>query len=265
MIPFSALGFLVTHQLILSNLALAASPPSAQPGVPPVVGGGVLDLIASSGLVVQLVLIFLLSASVFCWAIIIGKGQALRRAGSDDQLFLNFFWKSKSLEEIFSKSDDFGHSPIAGVFKSGFKELQKLPLADRASGADGPMDPLVNVQRSLLRAASTAMGQMEKHLAWLATTASAAPFVGLFGTVWGIMNSFRNIGATGSANLAVVAPGISEALIATAVGLATAIPAVIAYNAYVNRIKKMAVDMECFSQDFLNIIQRGLLAGIKKK
>src|SRR5690606_16030692 len=104
----------------------------------------------------------------------------------------------------------------------------------------------------------------EKHLSWLATTASAAPFVGLFGTVWGIMSSFMSIGATGAANLAVVAPGIAEALIATAAGLAAAIPAVVAYNHFVNQIKRVVVDMDCFTQDFLNMIQRSLMAGRKK-
>ncbi|MGE0614650.1 MAG: MotA/TolQ/ExbB proton channel family protein, partial [Bacteriovoracia bacterium] len=150
--------------------------------------------------------------------------------------------------------------PVAKVFRSGYKELQKLSLTERNGGTFQEVD---NVNRALVRASMHEMSNMEKYLSWLATTASASPFVGLFGTVWGIMNSFQRIGTAETVNLAVVAPGISEALIATAVGLAAAIPAVIAYNHFVNHVKKIGVDVDNFSNDFLNIIQRGLMAGGK--
>ena len=117
-----------------------------------------------------------------------------------------------------------------------------------------------NVHRALLRASNTEIAALERQVGWLATTASAAPFIGLFGTVWGIMNSFQNIGATGAANLAVVAPGISEALITTATGIGAAIPAVIAYNHFAGQIKRLATDMDCFAHDFLNIVQRSVSA-----
>lgn len=221
----------------------------------------ILQLLWQAGWVVKLVLLALTGASVMCWAIILVKGRTLRQAQRSEASFLQVFWASKSLEEIFSKSDQFPHAPSAQVFKSGFKELQKLSSTDRTPG--GAME-VGNVQRALHRTHASVIAGLEKRLGWLATTASAAPFVGLFGTVWGIMTSFQMIGATGAASLAVVAPGISEALIATAVGLAAAIPAVIAYNHFVQKIRRVAVDLDGFCQDFLNIVQRGLLAGGRK-
>jgi biopolymer transport protein TolQ len=223
------------------------------PNAPQVAPMGLLDLISHAGPLAMFVLLLLLVASVLCWALIFMKLRQLRSAGKENSQFLNVFWHGKSIEEIFGKADKYGRSPVAAVFKSGVKELKKV------SGADGRgLDQLgiENVSRSLNRATASEVATMEKHLGWLATTASAAPFVGLFGTVWGIMNSFQSIGATGAANLAVVAPGISEALIATAAGIGAAIPAVVGYNYFVNQIRRFAVDMECFSQDFLNIVQR---------
>lgn len=223
---------------------------------------GVLDLINQAGWVVKGVLLMLLFSSLVCWAIIFMKQRLLRLADHQNTKFLKTFWQSKSLDEIFSKLDGYALSPVALVFKSGFKELQKLSLGDRPQTSGG--HEIDNVHRALARASQAQVARLEKHVSWLATTASAAPFVGLFGTVWGIMNSFRKIGATGAANLSVVAPGISEALIATAIGLAAAIPAAIAYNHFVNAIKRQTVDMDCFTQDFLNIVQRGLMTGGKK-
>lgn len=213
---------------------------------------GILTLISDSGMMAKLVLLLLLGASVLCWSIIFAKWRLLKRAQKEDTGFLGVFWNGKNLEEIFTKTDDFPLSPVAAVFKSGVKELRKLSQAEAGIGGDS-MD---NVYRALMRASNTEVAMLEKHVSWLATTASAAPFVGLFGTVWGIMNSFQNIGATGAANLAVVAPGISEALITTATGIGAAIPAVIAYNHFAGQIKRRSLDMECFAQDFLNIVQR---------
>lgn len=222
---------------------------------------GIIELISQSGLVAKLVLLLLLGTSVLCWAIILMKWRALSGALKQNEKFLNTFWHGKNIEEIFAKSEKFSGSPVASVFQSGVKELKKLSSDETA--VTGP-EKIDNIQRALLRTSSYEIAALETHLGWLATTASAAPFVGLFGTVWGIMNSFQSIGASGAANLAVVGPGISEALITTATGIAAAIPAVVAYNHFSGQIKKLAVEMDCFSQDFVNIIQRNVLSGVKK-
>ena len=227
---------------------------------PHVAGNGIFDLINDAGPMAKMVLLLLLSASVLCWAIIFTKWRFLRRAAQENTKFLNIFWHGKNIDEIFAKSEKFQSSPVAAVFKSGVKELKKINVAGDASARPETVD---NIYRSLIRASNTEVSNLERHIGWLATTASAAPFVGLFGTVWGIMNAFQNIGATGAANLAVVAPGISEALITTATGIGAAIPAVIAYNHFAGLIKRHAVDMESFSQDFMNIVQRSVLTPRK--
>jgi len=220
-----------------------------------------VDLVTGSGLVVQFILITLLLASVFSWAIIYAKWKSQKAILKENKQFNKIFWKSTNLEEIFHKSERFKHSPLASVFQSGYSELKKLSQKNRTKTGSQEME---NIYRSLSRGSQEQISKLERHLSWLATIASASPFIGLLGTVWGIMNSFRNIGATGSASLAIVAPGISEALIATAIGLAAAIPAVIFYNYFGNLIKKQAVDMDCFSQDFLNLVQRSLISGSSK-
>jgi biopolymer transport protein TolQ len=197
-----------------------------------------------------MVLLVLLFLSIACWTIIFMKWRSLKRANQENAVFLDLFWNGKSIDEILAKTDKTPASPVASVFKSGVKELKKI----------GPTDTggVENIHRALARASNTEIAAFEKHVGWLATTASAAPFIGLFGTVWGIMNAFQNIGATGAANLAVVAPGISEALITTATGIAAAIPAVVAYNHFAGQIRRLAVDMESFTQDFLNIVNRSV-------
>jgi biopolymer transport protein TolQ len=226
----------------------------------PTVQAGALQLLLDSGPMAKLVLLLLLSASIFCWAIIITKWRSLASALAENEQFLNVFWHGKSIEEIFAKSDKFARSPVAAVFKSGFKELKKLSSGEPKTLEDQGVD---NVERSLMRASNAEIARLERYVGFLATTASAAPFVGLFGTVWGIMNSFQSIGATGAANLAVVAPGISEALITTAAGIAAAVPAVVAYNHFVGKIKRLGVEVDNFSHDFLNIVQRSALGQRK--
>jgi biopolymer transport protein TolQ len=216
---------------------------------------GVLGLIADYGPVAKFVLLILFAASVYCWAIIFTKWKSIMRATEQNSEFLNVFWHGKNLDEILNKSDQYPSSPVATVFKSGVKELKKIAPSEEALHQ---LDSIDNIHRALVRSSSAEVAQLEKHVSWLATTASAAPFVGLFGTVWGIMNAFQNIGASGAANLAVVAPGISEALITTATGIGAAIPAVIAYNHFAGQIRRMSVEMEGFSQDFINIIQRSV-------
>lgn len=223
---------------------------------------GVLDLISQAGIVAKFVLLLLFAVSVLCWAIIISKWKTLELVMKQNERFLTLFWSGKNLDEIVSKSEHLLHSPNAAAFRVAIKELRKFSNAENPASSTHKAD---NIQRSLTRSSVQEIAQLEKNLGWLASTASTAPFVGLFGTVWGIMNSFQNIGASGAANLAIVAPGISEALITTATGIAAAIPAVIAYNYFSSRIKKVAIDLDCFSQDFMNIVQRSFLNSEKEK
>lgn len=222
---------------------------------------GLVDLVAQAGPVVKFVLFLLLFASVLSWAIILMKWRSLKHINHENAKFLNTFWNTRSVEEIYSKSEKHSRSTIAALFQAGFRELKKLSPAE---GFHANALELDNINRALMRASNAEISILEKNVSWLATTASATPFIGLFGTVWGIMNSFQNIGVTGAANLAVVAPGISEALIATAAGLGAAIPAVIAYNHFAGQIKRIAVDMDCFTHDFLNILQRNFATKRKE-
>jgi biopolymer transport protein TolQ len=223
------------------------------------VAGGILDMISESSLVAKLVLLLLLGGSLLTWTIILTKWRALSSSVSQNGKFLNVFWTGKNIEEIFARSEQFPRSPVAAVFKNGVKELKKVTAPESTMQEGLRVD---NVTRALQRASTSEVAALETNLGWLGTTASAAPFVGLFGTVWGILESFRSIGASGAANLATVGPSIAEALITTAFGILVAIPAVIAYNHFSGQIRRLAVDMECFSQDFLNIIQRS--AGRKE-
>jgi biopolymer transport protein TolQ len=218
------------------------------------------NLILSAGPVGKFVLLVLLAQSLFSWTIIFAKWRTFKVVLQENARFLNDFWNAASIEDIFVKSDQYQESTVATTFKSGVKELKKI-MAQPEIEADQNDSHLAldNVSRSLARTSTAEIATLEKNIGWLATTASAAPFIGLFGTVWGIMDAFQKIGASGSANLAVVAPGISEALIATAFGIGAAIPAVIAYNHFSTQIRRIAIDMDGFSQDFLNIVQRSNL------
>jgi len=227
--------------------------------------GSLLNMILDAGLMVQLVLILLFVFSIVSWAIIFLKYRTIRKVKQENGLFLDAYMQSSKLAEIFPEAKKYATSTLAAVFRAGYGELVKLTKARRelAGGReeDGGLATLElrgidNVERALNRAASEESSKLEMALGFLATTGSASPFIGLFGTVWGIMDTFKGIGLRGSATLAVVAPGISEALIATAAGLAAAIPAVIFYNYYLQRIKAMTAEMDNFSGEFLNIIER---------
>ncbi len=212
-----------------------------------------LDSITHSGPVGIATLAILLIFSVVSWAIIVQKSLYLRRARVESERFLNAFWEAKRLDEMYQESDVYLRSPVAQVFRSGYVELARLK---KRSGEDDIGGGIENVERALRRSASAEATAMESMTPFLATVGSTGPFIGLFGTVWGIMKSFHEIGQQGSANLATVAPGISEALIATAAGLAAAIPAVIAYNFFLARIRILEGEMDSFSADFLNIVKR---------
>jgi len=205
------------------------------------------------------VLLILLVFSLVSWAIILSKWTVLRRAESHTDAFLEIFRRSKKFSEVHAVCHQLRTSPLVGVFLSGYNELN-YQLKARGSGEGGESDAriqnLESVARSLVRASNTEILKLESRLPFLATTGSATPFIGLFGTVWGIMNAFQRIGVTQAANISVVAPGVSEALIATAAGLAAAIPAVIFYNYFVNWVKRLSTQMDDFSLEYLNIIER---------
>lgn len=225
-----------------------------------------LGMILNAGTMVQFVLLLLLAFSVVSWAIIIMKYLNFKKVRTENERFLDVYMKNNRLSDVFPEAKKFSYSTMAEVFRVGYDELiimtKALRQASLVTEADeavhGPveMKGIDNIERALNRAAGSEATKLESTLAFLATTGSASPFIGLFGTVWGIMDTFKGIGARGAATLAVVAPGISEALIATAAGLAAAIPAVIFYNYYLNRIKTMTMEMDHFSSEFLNIVER---------
>lgn len=217
------------------------------------------ETITHSGPLAFFVLLLLVAFSIGSWAIIVVKFMALRAAQKGSAEFLEHFWQSKRLDEIFTRTEQMPASPLAQVFRAGYQELVKVKQREAAAAEKGKVqigDGVENVERALRRAALAEMTELERLVPLLATVGSTSPFIGLFGTVIGIMKSFGEIGAAGSANLATVAPGISEALIATAAGLLAAIPAVIAFNAFNSRIKVLGSEMESFSSDFMNIVRR---------
>lgn len=223
---------------------------------------GVWELIVGAGLMVKFVMLILLGFSVISWAIIFYKYRQVKSARKYNEKFLEIFWGGSSLETISRDTRSMKKSPLAQLFNSAYQELTKT----KRVGKDNPVEKRIpeglhlvgveSVERALRRASGAEMARLEKYTSFLATTGSTAPFVGLFGTVWGIMNSFRHISTLGKVGMDVVAPGISEALIATAFGLAAAIPAVVAYNYFTAHTRGIASEMDNFSQDLLNIIQR---------
>lgn len=217
-----------------------------------------MELITNAGLVVKLVLLILVYFSVTSWAIIIYKTLVIHRATRDSARFLDFFWAKRRFDAISQGLGDFRHSPLAVLFRDVHQELLQSRRATESvpEGLDADLGEQERVARVLRRATTSETHRLEKYLAFLATTGSAAPFIGLFGTVWGIMDAFHGIGKSGSASLAVVAPGISEALVATAIGLVAAIPAVIAYNHFLNKVNVLIGEMDNFCQEMLNVVQR---------
>jgi len=222
-----------------------------------------LELILAAGPVVKLVLLILVYFSVVSWAIIFHKWKVVRRAMRDSEHFLDFFWAKKRFDAIGQGLKDYAHSPLTTLFREAYQELMKSQRRrDREEeGFAMEVGTTESVNRALRRATTSEIQRLEKFLPFLATTGSTAPFIGLFGTVWGIMNSFHGIGESGNASLAVVAPGISEALVATAIGLAAAIPAVVGYNHFINKVNMLTNEMDNFSQELLNIVERSARRG----
>jgi biopolymer transport protein TolQ len=237
-----------------------------QDGVAPVAGNAdVVEILRETGPINQAVLLVLVIFSVASWAIILYKAWSLRTAESQSVRFLDVFRRSSKFSEVQAVCPSLPASPLVGVFQAGYAEINAQfrlnqaghDAAHPASGAGRPtLKSLAAVDRALLRAATAEVNKLEKRVTFLATTASITPFIGLFGTVWGILVAFNRIGATGSTNLAIVAPGISEALVATAAGLFAAIPAVYFYNHFTTKVKSFATEMDDFSLEFLNIAER---------
>ncbi len=231
-----------------SVIEVYAAAVAANPEAP-----GTLSMILHAGLMVQLVLLLLVVMSLVCWAIIFQKFMRLRAATRQSAAFLDLFWSSKRLDTVLEKVGDYPKSPVAEVFRAGYTELQKITQNKQANAQ---IDAGENVARSMRRAASTELTNLERYVTFLGTTGSTAPFIGLFGTVWGILQAFQKLGTASQATIQVVGPDISHALIATAVGLVAAIPAVMAYNYFNASIHVLHTEMDNFSSDFLNIVKR---------
>lgn len=220
----------------------------------------VLDLLLSSGPVAKGVLTILLVFSVVSWALIVEKWWQFRRVRRQSVAFLKVFREGRRSAAVVGAARKLRESPLANLYLAGHHEVAGISeIADRVldEAEDGlPAERLDAVQRALRRAAGHEVARLERYLPFLATTASVTPFIGLFGTVWGVITAFHGIGQQGSASLAVVAPGISEALIATAAGLGAAIPAVMGYNFYLSRVRHWATEMDGFILDLLNLLSR---------
>jgi len=214
----------------------------------------VFRLILGASIVVQLVLLILLLFSVFSWAVILFKRNALKASARQSKKFLIVFRKSKNLLEVNEAAKKFKNSPLASLFQAGFKDLAYHTKSNPTPSITSAN--LESINRALIKASNKEVIRMERMMNFLATTGSVTPFIGLFGTVWGIMNAFRELSIEEMNTLQAVAPGIAEALVATALGLFAAIPAVIAYNHYLHKIKEVITDMEDFSIEFLSITER---------
>lgn len=242
-------------------------------------GQDIVQMIIHAGPMVKFVLLILFLFSVTSWAIIFMKYRLVSKAKIETISFLDLFWESRDLKKVYMESKALNFSPVARLFRAGYAEFTRFRKlqstysdegqiqSGRQAGLTGDKTTLGgppqtrralmdNLERSLRKASIDQNKRLERSLSFLATTGNTTPFIGLFGTVWGIMESFRGIGMKGSANLAVVAPGISEALIATAAGLAAAIPAVVAFNYFSQRVVSLQAEMDIFTTDFLSMVGR---------
>ncbi len=229
--------------------------------------GSVMEMVFHSGPVARAVLLILLAFSVFAWAIMLQKMWVFRKAHKESKKFIEIFEKKRGgLSSAYTSSKILKNSHLAKLFISGYLDIVSLQKFRRESTSPSsekgqPLrhEDLQSLERALDKAESQEIGRFEKSLGFLATTGNTTPFIGLFGTVWGIMDAFRSIGIKGSASIGAVAPGISGALITTAAGLVAAIPAVIGYNHFNNKIKVIASEMDEFSLEFLSTIERSFL------
>ncbi len=224
---------------------------------------GIFYMLSDAGPVVKFIMLLLLFFSITSWAIIFIKFRYVRKAFKESADFTDIFWQCRNLADAFSKAKALRSSPVARIFitaymemaRSDSKEPQKKQLRRTEKSY---LQAIGSVKRTVNRSIGVEVRRLVQLVPFLATAGNTAPFIGLFGTVWGIMNTFQGIGLSGSASLAVVAPGISEALIATAAGLAVAIPSVIAYNYFTDRIRVLDSELQSFSSDLLNIMERDI-------
>jgi biopolymer transport protein TolQ len=221
---------------------------------------GLLYMLSDAGPVVKFVMFLLLFFSIASWAIVFIEYRYIRKAFRDSADFTEIFWQCRTLADAFVRAKALRSSPVARIFITAYMELSRSDGKGSAAARTETsyLQAIGPVQRTLRRAINTEVRRLTQLVPFLATAGNTAPFIGLFGTVWGIMNTFQGIGMSGSATLAVVAPGISEALVATAAGLAVAIPSVIAYNYFTDRIRVLDSELESFSSDLLNIIERDI-------
>jgi len=214
------------------------------------VGGEIVDLVLQSGAVAKTVLLLLLIFSVVSWAVILSKWRLIRTARTRSGRFVLAFRKAPRLQDVAAAAGQFRPSPLVGVFEGALAEFK------RQMGTTGGIHSPVAIQRAMQIASSEEITRLERNVTWLAITGVVTPFIGLFGTVWGIIDAFHGLGTAGAATLRAVAPGISEALITTAAGLAAAIPAVIAYNLIIGSIREMAARNDDFALEMLNLVER---------
>ncbi len=220
------------------------------------------SVFTSGGPVGILILLLLVALSIATWALIFERWKALRQLQTMSDDFMQEFWESKSLSDLNAKLKDLEYSPAREVFRSGYNEMVRVLQVREKRGlsSNAPLS-IDTVRRALAKARQLEEIQLSRNMTFLAVSASACPFIGLFGTVVGIIRAFHDIGLSGSSSLAAVAPGISEALIATALGLAAAIPAVVAFNFFNGRARQQVLVLEGFSTDFLNILERHFNIG----
>lgn len=246
------------HTFALGVLAL-----QVQEGAAPLGDVNVVDILRQTGTVNLIVLAILVLLSVVSWAIILQKALSYRTVERQTATFLDVFRRSTKFSEVQSVCPSLPASPLTGVFQAAYAELNaqfRITGSAQSNPGEAASRPILKslaaVDRALLRASAVEVNKLEKRVPFLATIASVAPFIGLFGTVWGILITFQRIGLTGSTSLAQVGPGIADALIATAAGLFAAIPAVMAYNHFTMKVKSFASDLDDFSLEFLNIAER---------
>jgi len=216
-----------------------------------VIGGEVMDLVGESGPVAKVVLLVLLGFSLISWALILSKWALLKRARIQSGRFVRAFRKAQRIQDVSAVAEQFRPSPLVGVFEGGFQEYRR-----QGAVGTGVIRSSQAIQRAMQIASSEEISRLERNLPWLATTGAITPFVGLFGTVWGIIDAFHGLGTAGAATLRAVAPGISEALITTAAGLVAAIPAVIAYNLITHSIREFASRTDDFGLEILNAVEQ---------
>lgn len=255
--------------MILTTLTAMAQATTEVAGVPPAPGAaGILAMVLHAGPMVRAIMVGLVGLSLICWGIIVAKTLQLRQVNRESEAFAHLFMQCEGLGLLQKDCERLQEGHLSHIFRIGYAELNRVSGLLASKGLKNPGEHadllLENVDRAIQGGVISKRKRLQRLLPFLATTGSTAPFIGLFGTVWGIMGSFQDIGLKGSANLAVVAPGISEALVATAMGLAAAIPAVVAYNHFANKIQLIEDDMLQFTSDFLNTLKTDLLCETRQ-